>query len=167
MLNEESVIAENNENVVEEIANNNEVSKDILKDNFIDYLSKNILDVRTYSEEELSKIDKEKNDINIDNDLYSNNISDIQERQVVNGVVVGTNDKGVIIDIGFKSEGLIDKNEFTKLPDVGDEVDVLVVFNEYSYETHKNEVKENGFILYDSDQLNIEPSEEDWANTRN
>ena len=41
----------------------------------------------------------------------------------------------------------------------GDEVDVLVVFNEYSYETHKNEVKENGFILYDSDQLNIEPSE--------
>ena len=41
----------------------------------------------------------------------------------------------------------------------GDEVDVLVVFNEYAYETHKNEVKENGFILYDSDQLNIEPSE--------
>tara|TARA_A100001037_G_scaffold9512_1_gene9283 strand:- start:6094 stop:7779 length:1686 start_codon:yes stop_codon:yes gene_type:complete len=40
----------------------------------------------------------------------------------------------------------------------GDEVDVLVVFNEYAYEAHKNEVKENGFILYDSDQLNIEDS---------
>ena len=41
----------------------------------------------------------------------------------------------------------------------GDEIDVLVVFNEYSYKIHKNEVKENGFILYDSDQLKLEPNE--------
>jgi len=41
----------------------------------------------------------------------------------------------------------------------GDEIDVLVVFNEYSYKTHKDEVKENGFILYDSGKLNIEPNE--------
>ncbi len=38
----------------------------------------------------------------------------------------------------------------------GDSLDVLVVFNDYSYETHKDEVREGGVILYDSDQLELE-----------
>ena len=38
----------------------------------------------------------------------------------------------------------------------GDDLDVLVVFNEYAYETHKGEVKESGVILYDSDGLHLE-----------
>ena len=38
----------------------------------------------------------------------------------------------------------------------GDSLDVLVVFNDYSYETHKDEVSEGGVILYDSDQLELE-----------
>ena len=38
----------------------------------------------------------------------------------------------------------------------GDELDVLVVFNEYAYEAHKNEVKDDGVVLYDSDKLQLE-----------
>lgn len=38
----------------------------------------------------------------------------------------------------------------------GDELDVLVVFNEYAYKTHRDEVKEGGVILYDSDKLQLE-----------
>ena len=37
----------------------------------------------------------------------------------------------------------------------GDSLDVLVVFNDYSYETHKDEVREGGVILFDSDQLQL------------
>ena len=38
----------------------------------------------------------------------------------------------------------------------GDSLDVLVAFNEYSYESHKGEMKDGGVILYDSDKLNVE-----------
>ena len=38
----------------------------------------------------------------------------------------------------------------------GDQLDVLVVFNETAYETHKDEVKVDGVILYDSDKLQLE-----------
>ena len=38
----------------------------------------------------------------------------------------------------------------------GDELDVLVVFNEGAYEAHKDEVREAGVILYDSDGLTLE-----------
>ena len=38
----------------------------------------------------------------------------------------------------------------------GDDLDVLVVFNDYAYKEHKGEVKEGGVILYDSDELQLE-----------
>jgi 2-oxoglutarate ferredoxin oxidoreductase subunit alpha len=37
----------------------------------------------------------------------------------------------------------------------GDDLDVLVVFNEYAYEAHKAEVKDTGVILYDSGQMKL------------
>ena len=38
----------------------------------------------------------------------------------------------------------------------GDELDVLVAFNEDAYKSHKGEVKEGGVILYESDALDLE-----------
>ena len=38
----------------------------------------------------------------------------------------------------------------------GDALDVLAVFNEYAYETHKGDVKEDGLILYDSANLELD-----------
>ncbi len=38
----------------------------------------------------------------------------------------------------------------------GDSLDVLVAFNEHSYETHVDEVREGGVVLYDSDSMNMD-----------
>ena len=38
----------------------------------------------------------------------------------------------------------------------GDELDVLVVFNEDAYNAHKDEVKESGVCIYDSDAMQLE-----------
>ena len=38
----------------------------------------------------------------------------------------------------------------------GDELDVLVVFNEYAYNAHKDEVKEGGVCIYDSGAMQLE-----------
>ncbi len=39
----------------------------------------------------------------------------------------------------------------------GDDLDVLVAFNEYAYDTHKGEVAETGVIIYNSEEFELEP----------
>ncbi len=39
----------------------------------------------------------------------------------------------------------------------GDELDVLVAFNEYAYETHRDEVGDTGVIIYNSEEFQLEP----------
>ena len=39
----------------------------------------------------------------------------------------------------------------------GDELDVLVAFNEYAYDNHKGEVSESGVIVYNSEEFELEP----------
>jgi len=93
-----------------------------------DYLSSEILDVKLYAPTDtLVTDDINLNDINLDETIYDNINSNIQEKQVVEGTVVGINDKGVIIDIGFKSEGIIDRSEFNTLPEINDKVDVFLI----------------------------------------
>lgn len=60
--------------------------------------------------------------------MYDNTLSPIQEKEVVKGIVVGITDREVILNIGFKSDGLVSSNEFRDLPDlkIGDEVEVYV-----------------------------------------
>ncbi len=38
----------------------------------------------------------------------------------------------------------------------GDDLDVLVAFNEYAYNAHKGEVREGGVIIYDTDEFELE-----------
>lgn len=61
-------------------------------------------------------------------ELYTENLSTIEKRQIVSGKVVQITDKDVVLNIGFKSDGLVQRSEFKNKPDlqVGDEVDVLV-----------------------------------------
>ncbi|MDG1347879.1 MAG: S1 RNA-binding domain-containing protein, partial [Crocinitomicaceae bacterium] len=61
-------------------------------------------------------------------DKYEETLSSIEEREVLEGTVVALNKKEAIINIGFKSEGVIQANEFRYNPDlkVGDKVDVYV-----------------------------------------
>ncbi len=60
--------------------------------------------------------------------MYAGTLSEITEKEVIKGVVVGINDKDVIINIGFKSDGLVPLSEFRDIADikVGDEVDVFI-----------------------------------------
>jgi small subunit ribosomal protein S1 len=63
-------------------------------------------------------------------DRFEQEQSSLQEGEVVRGTVIGVTERGVVIDFGYKSEGIVNQNEFmdngqlTVKP--GDEVDVLV-----------------------------------------
>ncbi|HBZ25957.1 MAG TPA: 30S ribosomal protein S1 [Rikenellaceae bacterium] len=61
-------------------------------------------------------------------DKYSQTLSKVIENEVVEGTVVVFNKREVIVNIGYKSEGVISINEFRYNPDlaVGDKVEVYV-----------------------------------------
>jgi small subunit ribosomal protein S1 len=60
--------------------------------------------------------------------LYSGTLSEIQENELVKGSVVAITDKDVVLNIGFKSDGLIPRTEFRDIPDlkIGAEVEVMI-----------------------------------------
>lgn len=66
--------------------------------------------------------------------LYAGTLNEITEKEVIKGTVVGINDKDVIINIGFKSDGLVPVSEFRDLPDlkIGDEVELFIEEQENS-----------------------------------
>ena len=41
--------------------------------------------------------------------------------------VVGLTEREVLVDVGFKAEGMIDRGEFSELPEIGDVIEVFVV----------------------------------------
>jgi small subunit ribosomal protein S1 len=63
-------------------------------------------------------------------DQFEQEQSTLQEGEVVRGTVVGITERGVVIDFGYKSEGIVNQNEFMENGEItvkpGDEVDVLV-----------------------------------------
>ncbi len=61
-------------------------------------------------------------------DRYEDTLTSINEKEVVEGTVVLLTKKEVIINIGYKSEGVVPASEFRYNPDlkVGDKVDVYV-----------------------------------------
>jgi small subunit ribosomal protein S1 len=60
--------------------------------------------------------------------MYEDTLTQVNENEVVTGTVVGVNERDVILNIGFKSDGLVSASEFRDIPDlkVGDEVEVYV-----------------------------------------
>ncbi|MDD2595601.1 MAG: 30S ribosomal protein S1 [Bacteroidales bacterium] len=61
-------------------------------------------------------------------DSYSQTLSRVSENEVVEGTVMAINKREVIVNIGYKSEGVISINEFRYNPElaVGDKVEVYV-----------------------------------------
>src|SRR5688572_24865698 len=64
-------------------------------------------------------------------DLYGERMRNLTEGEIVPGRVIGVTANAVVVDVGYKSEGLIPLEEFTdrdgKLSvNVGDDVDVLL-----------------------------------------
>ncbi len=60
--------------------------------------------------------------------VYEETLTTIEEKKVVLGKIVGITDRDVILNIGFKSDGLVPLNEFRDTPDLksGDEVEVYI-----------------------------------------
>lgn len=60
--------------------------------------------------------------------MYSGTVTSVAESEVVVGTVVGINDRDVILNIGFKSDGLVPVAEFKDMPNlkIGDQVDLFI-----------------------------------------
>lgn len=71
-----------------------------------------------YSEEELKTLAS----------LYENSFKEIKEDERIKGKIIGITDDDVIIDVGFKSEGTVPKEEFQSADDIkiGNEVDIVI-----------------------------------------
>ncbi len=72
----------------------------------------------TYSDDERKKMEE----------LYTSTLTEINEKEVITGRVVGVTDRDVIVNIGFKSDGLVSLSEFRDIEDLkaGDEVEVYI-----------------------------------------
>jgi small subunit ribosomal protein S1 len=69
----------------------------------------------TAEKEELSKI-------------YEETLTQVDEKEVVTATVVGVSDREVLLNIGFKSDGIVSKSEFRDRPNLkaGDTVEVFI-----------------------------------------
>jgi small subunit ribosomal protein S1 len=65
-------------------------------------------------------------------EMYSGTLNQIQSNEIVKAIVAGMTDRDVVLNIGFKSDGLVPLSEFRDIPGlkVGDEVEVLIVNQE-------------------------------------
>jgi len=71
-----------------------------------------------YSDSDREKLEK----------LYDGTFSSITKGEIISGTVVNINNKDVVLNIGFKSDGLVSVSEFRDTPDlkIGDTVEVFV-----------------------------------------
>ncbi len=61
-------------------------------------------------------------------ELYDGTLSTISEKEVIEGTVINMTNREVVVNIGYKSEGIVPLNEFRYNPDlkIGDKVEVYV-----------------------------------------
>ena len=92
-----------------------------------DYLSKDLFsDIRIISgkedDEEVGSLDKS------GLSEYENTFKDISENQIISAKVIGISENDIMVDIGFKSEGLINRSEFNNkdLPEIGSKIDIFL-----------------------------------------
>ncbi|MBS1588318.1 MAG: 30S ribosomal protein S1 [Bacteroidetes bacterium] len=78
--------------------------------------------VATYSNDKREQMEK----------VYDNTFKQVSDSELLIGTIVGLTKTDAIVNIGFKSDGLISLNEFRDMPNVknGDEVEVMVVEKE-------------------------------------
>jgi small subunit ribosomal protein S1 len=78
--------------------------------------------VASYTKEEKIKYDE----------VYEGTFKAVTDGELVKGLVVALTKTDVVINIGFKSDGLVSSNEFRDIPglSIGDEVEVMVVEKE-------------------------------------
>jgi small subunit ribosomal protein S1 len=72
----------------------------------------------SYSEEEKARLES----------LYEKTLNSVAEHQVINGVIVGLTSKDAVVNIGYKSDGVVPLSELRYNPNfkVGDEIEVYI-----------------------------------------
>ena len=104
-----------------------EEQKDISSKTIKDYLSKDLFkDIKVISNDDNIE-DSGKSSSSLDSE-YANTFKDISENQIISAKVIGISDSDVMVDIGFKSEGLISRSEFDSkdLPEIGSNIDIFL-----------------------------------------
>ena len=95
----------------------------------VDYLSAELFqDINVYKKEDLDQEGVEQEIPAELQTMYLKTLSDIDEQALVTGRVIGMTDNDIILDIGFKSEGIIEQSEFPedKLPKIGEQIEVFL-----------------------------------------
>lgn len=59
-------------------------------------------------------------------ELYESSMTAVTEGEIVTGRVVSKTEKEIVLDIGFKSDGVVAKNEFDHELEIGEEVEVYL-----------------------------------------
>ena len=113
---------------VEAIEKKDEVeSSSERKKSIKNYLSKELFaDVKRISfNDDKSSEDEKENSLS---EEYQGTFNDISENQIISAKVIGISDSDVMVDIGFKSEGLINRSEFNSkdLPEIGSNIDIFL-----------------------------------------
>ncbi len=106
-----------------------EIDEDEVELNAFDYSNKNVpLDEFNWDAFEKDSLSADATQHDEMFAMYDKTLSTIQEHQVVDGTVVAMNKREVVINIGFKSEGIVSLNEFRYNPElsIGDTVEVFV-----------------------------------------
>ena len=124
--NNQEEIQENSEEIKEEKVETENLSKDDeVSTDLLDYLSDDILNVPEFDASKSGgDASKQAPEFLQAVDL----IPDIKEREVIKGNIAGFTDREVLVDIGFKSEGVVARSEFlNEIPEIGQEIDVYLV----------------------------------------
>jgi len=122
----EEVVLDDSDSSIEE-QQPTEQQKDISSKTIKDYLSKDLFkDIKVISNDDNIE-DSEKSSSSLDSE-YANTFKDISENQIISAKVIGISDSDVMVDIGFKSEGLISRSEFDSkdLPEIGSNIDIFL-----------------------------------------
>ena len=124
------VEAEESPEKLDEITEESDELHEEVNGELIDYLDSDLFnDIRQVHVSELDTSEElvDQLDSNI-LQQYVDTISDIAGKKIIEGRVIGQNEKEIIMDIGFKSEGVIPRSEFTtkNMPAIGDVVEVYL-----------------------------------------
>ena len=95
----------------------------------VDYLDPKLFQDTPLVERE--NLDQETIDVIVPEEIqeqYLSTFKDISEHEMITGRVIGITDNDILVDIGFKSEGIIDRSEFPneKLPKIGEKIELFL-----------------------------------------
>ena len=168
---EEAIVEEVTTEASEQKNEEKKSSKDNKK-SIKDYLSKDLFaDIKriSFNDEKPSEDDKHE----ALSKEYQGTFNDISENQIISAKVIGISDSDVMVDIGFKSEGLINRSEFDNkdLPEIGSNIDIFlekiisklspknILFFDYGYEQKDRSKRKYRSLLrtYKDHHLSVDP----------